>query len=70
MLQGKGFFVWQVDQLLKNMETQDVKVAVRRAKAADIQHVMVKIADGAGAFPIPDRDRNGRKETQTAVFIK
>lgn len=69
MLKGKGFFVWQVVKLLENMGTQDVGVAARRAKAAGIEHVVVKIADGTKPFPLPEQNNNGRSESLTSAFI-
>lgn len=69
MILGKGFYVWRAEKVLERMGTTDVTEAVRRAVAANVQHVIVKIADGERPFPDPAGDGDGRKETITGHLI-
>lgn len=47
-LQGKGYFIWKIP----STENGDVAAIANLAKTASYSHVLVKIADGAGAFNI------------------
>jgi murein DD-endopeptidase MepM/ murein hydrolase activator NlpD len=69
MIEGKGFFLWQVKNVLARMGTQSPVEAVRRLKGAGIRHVLVKICDGDEAFPLRSRDANGEQENLTAAFV-
>lgn len=46
MLNGKGFFIWQV----KNCEGGDPEAIAAKAQAANLSHVVLKIADTTFAF--------------------
>lgn len=60
MLQGKGFFIWQIQKC----EDGNADRIVEAAAAANLKHVTIKIADGVHAYPEP------RHETllRNAVF--
>ena len=45
-LQGKGFFTWK----LPNCENGDPKKVADQAVAAGLTHLVIKVADGTGAY--------------------
>ncbi|MBA7580326.1 hypothetical protein ES708_22217 [subsurface metagenome] len=60
MLTGKGMYIWQIEKAEANT-TQMVALA----RAAGIQHVLVKLSDGTYNFPLPSQDTDGRLERLT-----
>jgi murein DD-endopeptidase MepM/ murein hydrolase activator NlpD len=69
MISGKGYFIWRAERVLAQMNATPADAA-RAARAAGIQHVVVKIADGDHPYPLTDSDTDGRKEAATAALIK
>lgn len=61
MLKGKGFFIWQV----KNCERGDALSIAAKARAANLSHVLLKIADGPQAFGY---DNNNNDVTAPVVL--
>ncbi len=45
-LTGKGFFIWRI----ANTENGDINATANMARAANFSHVLIKIADGVGAY--------------------
>jgi murein DD-endopeptidase MepM/ murein hydrolase activator NlpD len=64
MLSGKGYFIQQIEKC-----APDAATLVSRAKAAKLEHLIIKIADGAEAFPFKAQDATGAKEKLTAEAI-
>ena len=62
MLQGKGFFIWQIEKC-----APDAATLVSLAQSAGLKHVIVKIADGDKMFPIDDPDDSKEKLTQDGI---
>lgn len=52
-LQGKGFFIWQI----KNVEGGDPAAIAKKAAAAGLSHVLIKIADGNYPVNIDQKTR-------------
>lgn len=69
VIEGKGYFVWRADKILTRPGIQTAQEAVQRAKEAGIEHVIVKIADGEEAYPIPETDPDGKREKATSDLI-
>jgi hypothetical protein len=46
MLSGKGFYIWQI----KNSERGDPLAIAAKARAANLSHVLLKVANGSQAF--------------------
>src|SRR3990172_691962 len=59
-LTGKGFYTWQ----LENCESANAEAIVAKAQAANLSHVLVKIADTTFAFGF---DRNNNDITTPVV---
>ncbi len=59
-LNGKGFYTWQ----LKNCEGGNPEAIAAKAKAANLTHVLIKIADTTFAFGY---DRNNRDQNPALV---
>lgn len=59
MLNGKGVFIWQI----QNCEGGDPHHIVAAALAAGLTHVCVKVADGSSSFPAPSFE----SATQAAI---
>jgi hypothetical protein len=66
VLQGKGIFIWQVQQCDKG----DPATLVALAREAQIGHVVFKLADGTFDFPIPAQDPGGKHELLTDAAIR
>ncbi len=66
MLKGKGIFIWQVQKC----DQGDPKRLVALARAAQIGHVIFKLADGTYDFPQPAQDPGGRYELLTDAAIR
>lgn len=64
-LEGKGYFIWQIDQT-----APDARTLVTRAKEAGLKHVIIKIADGENPYPLKSDDENGAKEKLIADSIR
>lgn len=69
MIRGKGFYVWNADNVLRRSGAANAQEAALRARSAGIQHVIVKIADGENPFPLPGNEAHIRKEAITAELI-
>ena len=69
MISGKGIFIWRADMVLARLN-MDMDEVVMVAKNAGIRHVIIKIADGRHAFPIPSKDPTGVKEKITRRLIE
>jgi murein DD-endopeptidase MepM/ murein hydrolase activator NlpD len=70
VIEGKGYYVWRADKVLSRPGMQTPQAAAERAKAAGIEHVIVKIADGEDSYPLTRTDGEGRKEQATAALIE
>lgn len=64
MLSGKGMWLWEIDRT----EAHPARM-VELARAADIEHILVKLSDGEYSYPIPATDPDGRKERLTHDVI-
>ncbi len=64
MLTGKGMWLWEIE----NTEA-DPAVMVQLAKAAHLEHVVVKLSDGEYDYPFPPKDPDGQKEKLTHDVI-
>ncbi len=69
MIDGKGFFTWRVEKILTRPGIRSAQEAAEKARAAGVEHVIVKIADGEKPFPLPEKDSGGAKEQATADLI-
>jgi hypothetical protein len=69
MIQGKGFYVWNADRVLRR-SGGSVQKAVALAQAAGVEHALIKIADGPNPFPLPGGQGHGQKEAITADLIR
>lgn len=69
MIRGKGFYVWNADQVLRNSGATSAQEAAERARLAGIEHALVKIADGDRPFPIPGGAGHTQKEAATVALI-
>ncbi len=65
MLTGKGMWFWQIDKT----EANPAKL-VDLAKAARLEHVLIKLSDGDSPFPIPSKDPGGALEKLTHDTIQ
>ena len=66
MIEGKGFAIGSACEVLKRVRAQTVEDLARRAVAADLQHVLVQIADGDSPFPSHAEDE-GDGTTQALI---
>jgi len=66
VLKGKGIFIWQVQKC----DQSDPQRLVALARAAQIGHVIFKLADGMYDFPQPAQDPGGRYELLTDAAIR
>ncbi len=69
VIQGKGYFIWRAERVLGRAGLNAAEAA-KAARAAGIEHVVVKIADGTKPFPLPDRDDHAGREQATRDLIK
>jgi murein DD-endopeptidase MepM/ murein hydrolase activator NlpD len=60
MLTGKGMWIWEVN---KAESSADKLVAL--ARAAGLEHVLIKLTDGEYDYPIPAKDPSGVNERLT-----
>ena len=67
MIRGKGFYIWNADNVLRRSGAASAQEAAERARAAGVEHAIVKIADGTDPFPLPG---NNKKEAITADLIR
>lgn len=65
MLTGKGMYIWQI-----NKTEADTAQLVTLAKAAGIEHVLIKLSDGTYNFPLPSQDPDGHLERLTHDTIR
>ncbi len=66
MLQGKGIYIWQV----QNADGGAADRLVALARQAQISHVIFKVTDGEFNFPLPSQDPNGQIEQMTDRAIR
>ena len=57
MISGKGFYIWNADNVLRRSGAASAEEAAAFAQAAGIAHAIVKIADGERPFPLARRTR-------------
>ncbi|MDX1663522.1 MAG: hypothetical protein R3272_06990, partial [Candidatus Promineifilaceae bacterium] len=69
LIEGKGYFIWRVEQVLARPGMGTPREAARQARDAGIEHVIVKVADGDDAYPLQSRDADGHKEEATVELI-
>jgi murein DD-endopeptidase MepM/ murein hydrolase activator NlpD len=70
MLDGKGYFVWHAEQVIARRGAGSADKAAAMAKAAGVEHVILKIADGTEPFPNPKSDPGGRKEAASVELLQ
>jgi murein DD-endopeptidase MepM/ murein hydrolase activator NlpD len=66
VLQGKGMYIWQV----QNADGGDPSRLVALAREAGLTHVIFKLTDGTFDFPLPAQDPGGRYELMTDRAIR
>ncbi len=52
MIEGKGYFIWQIART----ESGDIGSIVNLAMVSGLTHVLIKIADGTGAYNVSATD--------------
>ncbi|MCL4880040.1 MAG: M23 family metallopeptidase [Anaerolineae bacterium] len=62
MLKGKGYFIWKVEE-----SAPDAAILAARAMQAGLGHVLIKIADGDGNYPLDDPDGSKERFTRDAI---
>lgn len=66
MLEGKGVFIWEVQRC----DDGNAQRLASLARAAQISHVIFKLADGSYDFPVPSRDPGSANELLTDAAIR
>lgn len=69
VIDGKGYFTWRVEKILTRPGIRSAQEAADKARAAGVEHVIVKIADGEDNYPLVEKDPDGAKEQATADLI-